>query len=118
MKTKTKSFTNEVANLSKIDSLEFDNKLTIHTSLRGYVSTSYDLLLLTFGSPTFRGVIGDGKVKVEWVLRVGSTIATIYDYKDDCSHDDRECDWHIGGFKNNAVKLVASLTGFRTKENL
>lgn len=113
MKTQTKA-ASSLAALAKIDAAEFSFSLIAGSGLAGYVRTSYDQLLLTFGAPTHRGS-SDGKISVEWVIRVGSTVATIYDYKGDCLMNDTIADWHIGG-KKAAIAVVAALTGFETRE--
>ena len=73
------------------------------TSLQGYVNTTYDKLVEVFGEPA---VYTGDKVTCEWSLKFADgTIATIYDYKTDCTPLE-EYDWHIGGFNAYAVKRV------------
>ena len=87
------------------------------TSLQGYVTTTYDALVATFGEPN-RGA-GD-KTNVEWVLLIGVTpvpsssdltpaatdgvIVTIYDWKQEVLPRG-EYDWNIGGFWTTPVEV-------------
>lgn len=84
-----------------------------NTGFQGYLKTSYRELTNLLGAPTRTGS-GDNKIQVEWVLRVGNTVATIYDYKGDCPLNDKEARWHIGGKDKLAVDMVAALTGLET----
>lgn len=115
MKTATKTQSKRtLQTLAVIPAEKFRFEMIANTGLAGYVKTSYDMLLLTFGAPTRRGS-PDNKIGVEWVLRVGTTVATIYDYKGDCPISDAVAEWHIGG-SAGAVEMVAALTGFETRE--
>lgn len=70
----------------------------IGTSLQGFLNDKvYTKKALTaiFGPPT---KLDDDKVTTEWMLDIGGTIVTIYDYKGD--------KWHIGGRGGAAVVLV------------
>lgn len=84
------------------------------TSLMGYVRTSYHDLVDLLGEPTSRGS-EDNKVSVEWVLVIGDTVATIYDYKGDCLMTSEVSWWHVGGHTQVSLSLVDALTGFETK---
>jgi hypothetical protein len=81
------------------------------SGLQGYVRTSYKAMLVLFGDPSC-GRSGDGKVSNEWVIKVGETVATVYDYKGDCSLDGAVCEWHVGGKGRKALELIATLTGW------
>lgn len=82
------------------------------TSLRGFVTTTYDTLVKAFGEPTFLGESADGKVTAEWSLEVtdedGDThVATIYDWK---QYEDGTpyglYEWHIGGKDSIVVDAI------------
>lgn len=85
------------------------------TSLCGYVETSYDALVATFGEPTFLGS-GDDKVDFEWDIQFDDgTVATVYNWKD---YDGgwkamlaSEYCWHIGGRNQIAVSNVLEALG-------
>jgi hypothetical protein len=65
------------------------------TSLRGYVTTTYQTLVERLGEP--RGGSADGKSTVEWIMVFeDGTVATIYDWKTNSTPKDTY-DWHIGG---------------------
>lgn len=89
-------------------------KDVVGTGMQGYVRTTYRELTAMLGAPTRLGS-EDGKIQVEWVLRVGATIATVYDYKGDCPLNDTEARWHVGGKSRDAVQMVAALTGLATE---
>jgi hypothetical protein len=73
------------------------------TSLQGYIATTYDKLVETFGEPN--GSSGD-KTNSEWILKFpDGTIATIYDWKLSQTPKDLY-DWHIGGHSKKAVGAV------------
>lgn len=77
----------------------------VGTCLQGYIHTSFDRLVETFGEPTITDS-GDGKTRVEWRLKFSDgTIATIYDWKE---HQPLEAvsEWHIGGESHQAVNNV------------
>jgi hypothetical protein len=91
------------------------------TSLKGYVTTTYDALVAKFGEPTFTD--GD-KVTVEWVLdfkvvQDGESdedfdyvTATIYDWKEQ-STPMGVYRWHIGGNSLDAVEAVETALGVK-----
>jgi hypothetical protein len=58
---------------------------------------------------------GDGKVTVEWRVRIDGTLVTIYDYKDPAPADrDEEFHWRVGGngpWDEMAVALGRVLPG-------
>lgn len=54
---------------------------TTGTSLKDYVYLNYNRLVEILGEPTFPEESGDGKVKVEWVVKFEGKVFTIYDWK-------------------------------------
>ena len=74
------------------------------SSYQGQVLATFEQLVETFGKPE---IDEEGyKVRVEWMLQFeDGTIATIYDWKEECHYTD-VTDWHIGGFNKTAVALV------------
>ena len=103
--------------------LEFENSPTVNinmSSLQGYVKTTYDKLVKTFGEPTFTDASPYEKVNAQWMLEFkvpyedeygedfNYVTATIYNWKDGYIPME-EYDWHIGGFHghgSNAVDAV------------
>lgn len=84
------------------------------TGLVGYVYTTYEELVKTFGEPiTYGEFDSDGKVSVEWVIAFeDGTIATVYDWKQyELGTPKGGYDWHIGGKDDNAVELVKDALG-------
>jgi hypothetical protein len=78
--------------------------------LQGYVNTTYDNLVKTFGEPTLRD--GD-KTTVEWQLKFyNGDVVTIYDYNQ-WDTPTGYYDWHIGGFNKNAQYLVEKALFFK-----
>ena len=85
------------------------------TCLQGYIKTTYEKLVESFGDPDY--IMSDflddecavGKVTCEWRLKFADgTVASIYDnidYKEK-STPLEEYNWHIGGFNKYAVKRV------------
>lgn len=93
---------------------EMDAPDTSGSSLKGYVSATYNQLLNLLGKPTFEEESGDGKVQVEWIVKYkdpygGVNLYTIYDWKHyDRNHIDNPnimVSWHIGG-KRSAYDLI------------
>ncbi len=73
------------------------------THLQGYVTTTYAHLVHVLGKPTYTD--GD-KVTCEWTIQFrDGTIATIYDWKTECTPHELY-DWHVGGNDPRAVLLV------------
>ncbi len=68
----------------------------IGTGYRGEIEVSYDKLVKAFGLPYNRQQDGDGKITTEWVLQIGTEIATIYDWKKDLPAE-KVTRWNIGG---------------------
>lgn len=77
------------------------------TSLQGYVETTYDRLVATFGEPTYAdGPDCGDKVQYEWVLRTDAGVATVYDWKNYGRDGKDETTWHIGGHDKAVVAEV------------
>ena len=78
------------------------------TSLQGYVTTTYDTLVVAFGEP--HDFDGD-KTNVQWALLIDGVVVTINQvthYKEAVLPKD-EYDWHIGGHSIEAARLVQSV---------
>jgi hypothetical protein len=85
------------------------------TGLKGYVVTTYDQILKTFGEPIYEG--GD-KVPVEWVITFkDGKVATIYVYRMDHIPKE-EYRWHVGGRDRVVVDRVAALLHARPAGDL
>ena len=88
------------------------------SSLQGYIDADFDTLVEVFGAPHYDTPSGDEKVSTEWELcfeveefgEVETVFATIYDWKDYDggmrSRSGEGYNWHIGGFKSQAVEAV------------
>ena len=77
------------------------------TSLQGYVKTTYDRLVATFGEPT--GACD--KTTAEWNIKFSDgTVASIYDYKETKTPKGLY-NWHIGGMSSQACRNVANVLG-------
>lgn len=90
------------------------------TSLKGYLTTTYDALLELFGKPTYMDADPYAKVNCEWVLNVkyfeeegmeewdyDYETVTIYNWKD--GHVPlQETQWHVGG-KSYLASEIAEL---------
>jgi hypothetical protein len=80
------------------------------TSLRGEIVTTRAELTAVLGEPmTYEE---GGKVTIEWGVRLGSTVATVYDWKRyelGTPADDEEILYHIGGHNEKALTLIESL---------
>ena len=94
--------------------LEFENSDTVAfsgSSLKGYVKTTYDKLVETFGEPTFTDASPYEKLNAQWCLDIkvpfedeygkdfNYVTATIYNWKVGYVPTE-EYEWHIGGFDN------------------
>jgi len=87
--------------MEKITNKETAMRIKTGSGFHGYCpdGVTYARLVALFGEPTFTAEdSGDGKVRVEWVLRDSrGRIATIYDWKDDRPIETLTGDdWHIG----------------------
>ena len=89
---------------------EMDAPSTTGTSLKGYINATYDQLVGQLGEPTFNEPSGDEKVQVEWVIKYGGEVFTIYDWKTyDRMITKKSFDrFHIGG-TTSALDLVNEL---------
>lgn len=79
--------------------------------LRGYLTATYDELVAAFGQPLPPSP--NGKVKAEWMLSDGATIATVYDYRSGVSPR-RNTEWHVGG-TDGANAVVAATLGVNVR---
>jgi len=72
---------------------------------RGRVFVTLSALSATLGEPSL-GASHDGKIRVEWVIQVGTRLLTIYDYKDTTPLDNLT-QWHVGAnFPEDDVRRV------------
>ena len=83
---------------------------TAGTSLQGYTRvTTRAQITAVLGEPmTYEG----GKVLIEWGVRLGGTVATVYDwkrYKAGTPADDEPMIYNIGGHDQKAVSLIEGL---------
>jgi hypothetical protein len=88
--------------------MRFTNGADVNgTSLRGYITTSYDELAEIFGEPDYGPNDHSGdKVTCEWSLQFeDGTVATIYEWKHGYTPMDR-CQWNIGGKSMDAVVRI------------
>jgi len=80
------------------------------TSLRGEILTTRAELTAVLGEPiTYEE---GGKVTIEWGVRLGSTVATVYDwkrYEEGTPTDHEAYSYHIGGHDEKALTLIESL---------
>ena len=88
-----------------------DSKIANGTSLRGYITTTYNQLVEKLGEP--RRTCGDGKVTAEWILEFeDQSVATIYDWKAN-ETPMGIYKWNVGGKSSNAVKQAAMVLGVK-----
>ena len=88
--------------------------MTNGTSLKGYITTTYDYLVKKLGEPIV-GRSGDGKVTCEWHIEFpNNVVATIYDWKT-TSTPMESYDWHIGGRGTEVIDNVSRLLGLEDK---
>lgn len=88
--------------------MKIENSDTIYinmSSLRGYVTTTYDDLCRVFGPPTYECDDLHDKIQTEWILRIDGVVCTIYNWKTEGTPMGRY-DWHIGGYGEGEVELV------------
>ena len=85
------------------------------TSLRGYIATTYNNLVKTFGLPTFEIPASQmDKVTIEWILQLpNGSVVTIYDWKGYGYKPkaDEVYEWHIGGLTSSVVEFVKTQLG-------
>jgi len=89
------------------------------TSLLGYIpNVNWKALAEMFGQPLKSKDGLGGKVYTQWILRIGGTLVTIYDYK----QNGRKCDsydWHVGGFSKLKFETLRNLQDvIFTKSNI
>ena len=86
------------------------------THLIGEVESTRAELTAAFGEPIEYGE-GD-KVTIEWGIRFGSTVATIYDwkrYEEGSPEMDELYAYHIGGVDAKALDLVTTILDLRKR---
>lgn len=88
-----------------------DASININGShLQGYVFGTYQELVEKLGEPD-TDMDGE-KVRAEWQIEVSiddkKVVATIYDWKE-YQPIEHVTDWHIGGFSEDAVKLIKAI---------
>lgn len=76
------------------------------TSLSGYVVSTYEDLVNTFGLPSYKNEDPDDKVQTKWRLKINGVVATIYNWKTGVTPTAGLYNWHIGGFGKGEVDLV------------
>jgi hypothetical protein len=82
---------------------------TTGTSLQGYIRATRAEITGVFGEPM---TYEDSKITLQWGIRLGSTVATVYDWKRGeagTPANDEEMLYNIGGNDQNAVLLVDTL---------
>jgi hypothetical protein len=73
------------------------------TSLVGYITTTYDKLVEELGEPQE----GGDKCTASWSIQApDGTIATIYDWKTECTPRGAYA-WHVGGHNPHKALLLA-----------
>jgi len=88
----------------------------VSTSLQGYLVSSYADLVKVFGQPQCTETSGDGKVDIEWELKIEdkefetTRNVTIYNWKDYdggyAAMSNSQYEWHIGGMSSmDAIQL-------------
>jgi len=80
------------------------------THLVGYARTTREYLTQLFGEPI--EYEGGDKVTIEWGIKMGKTVATIYDWKryEEGAPEQKELyAYHIGGASEKALDLVNTL---------
>jgi hypothetical protein len=80
------------------------------TSLRGEIVATRAELTAVLGEPI--QYEGGDKVTIEWGVRLGSTVATVYDwkrYEEGTPTDHEAIAYHIGGHDQKALTLIESL---------
>lgn len=82
------------------------------TSLVGYVVTTYDKIVNTFGEPYYTSDDPTDKVPAEWVITFkDGKVATIYVYKTGGVVPKEEYRWHVGGNSRDVLGRVSALLG-------
>jgi hypothetical protein len=82
------------------------------TSLQGYCTTNYTVLLALIGEPHVH--MGD-KTTVEWCFRChNGTVFTVYDWMESTTPTG-DYAWHIGGNSPEALAAFERHTGLKTQ---
>jgi hypothetical protein len=90
--------------------LEDARNATDFTSLKGYITATYNQLVEVLGEPTFNTPSGDGKTQVEWVVGFDNNYYTIYDWKVyDREYTLNELDTFNVGSRVNALEFILEL---------
>jgi len=83
---------------------ELDAPSADGTSLKGGVMASYSQMVKALGEPTFSEQSGDGKGRVEWIVRFDDDIFTAYDWMNyensPADNPNKVINWHIGGHRS------------------
>ena len=92
-------------------SIDPEERLAEGTYRQGYVTTTYDALVASFGEPN-EGA--SEKTTVGWVLLLAGVVVTIHDWKQ-AVLPIGTYDWSIGGSSNDSreVDLVKSVMGVK-----
>jgi hypothetical protein len=91
--------------------LKVNEAETAGTHLQGYVYTSFDHLVSVLGEPERYG--STGKVQVQWALKYGPYVMTIYDWKEYGRSPESVREWHIGGHDQEVIHIVSDILGVR-----
>jgi len=84
--------------------------VTDFTSLKGYITATYNQLVEELGEPTFNTPSGDGKTQVEWVVEFENDYYTIYDWKTyDREYTLNKLDTFNVGSRVNALEFILEL---------
>ena len=87
-----------------------DAEFAHNSSLKGYITATYNQLVNALGEPTFDTPSGDDKVQKEWIVKYKGEIFTVYDWKTyDVNYTMNRLDeFHIGG-KTYAGFFISAL---------
>jgi hypothetical protein len=90
--------------------LESARTATDFTSIKGYITATYNQLVEVLGEPTFNTPSGDGKTQVEWVVEFENNYYTIYNWKVyDREYTLNELDTFNVGSRVNALEFILEL---------
>ncbi len=90
-----------------------DSSVASGACLRGYVTTTYNVLVEKLGMP--KNGSADGKTTAEWILSFeDGTVATIYDWRSNLTPKDLY-KWHIGGKGISVLDKVKQALGIETQ---
>ncbi len=95
---------------------------TSGTSYQGEIRVDYDTLVKVFGEPHFTGGY-TCKTDAEWGFDFDGVIATIYNWKNgknwigDDGLETKDIEyWHIGGFNDEAVRVVEKALSINSRK--